>query len=278
MCIIKSIGDFMKDIININSLTFRYCDKFIFDRFSLNIKEGEWVTITGPNGSGKSTLIKILTGLLKSESDITICGLKLNTNNIYDIRKNIGVIFDNLDNSFISETIKDDLIFSLENLCYSKKTIDKRLKEVTEILNIKNLLSKSPNELSGGEKCMAALGCAIMHNPKILILDEALSMIDEKEKSKILKILKKLKDGGMTIINTVHDLSETYYSDRLVVLNNGEIVIDGNPLGVMEYDRILNKLGIKLPFEIELSLKLKLYGLIDKLYYDTEMLVNDLWQ
>ena len=76
----------------------------------------------------------------------------------------------------------------------------------------------------------------------------------------------------------VHDLSETYYSDRLVVLNNGEIVIDGNPLGVMEYDRILNKLGIKLPFEIELSLKLKLYGLIDKLYYDTEMLVNDLWQ
>ena len=82
----------------------------------------------------------------------------------------------------------------------------------------------------------------------------------------------------MTIINTVHDLSETYYSDRLVVLNNGEIVIDGNPLGVMEYDRILNKLGIKLPFEIELSLKLKLYGLIDKLYYDTEMLVNDLWQ
>ena len=125
---------------------------------------------------------------------------------------------------------------------------------------------------------MAALGCAIMHNPKILILDEALSMIDEKEKSKILKILKKLKDDGMTIINTVHDLSETYYSDRLVVLNNGEIVIDGNPLGVMEYDRILNKLGIKLPFEIELSLKLKLYGLIDKLYYDTEMLVNDLWQ
>ena len=268
----------MNSIININKLTFRYLDKFIFDKFSLDIEKGSFVTITGPNGSGKSTLLKILTGLVKTEADITICGLELNKENIYDIRKNIGVIFDNLDNTFISETIEDDLAFTLQNLCYTKEEMKDRIEEISTLLGIKSILNSRSNELSGGEKCKAALACAIIHNPKILILDEALSMIDENDKNNILKILKKLNKRGMTIINVVHDLKESYYSDRLLIFSDGEIVLDGPPLKVMEYDKILNKLGISIPFEIELSLKLKLYGLVDKLYCNMEMLVNDLWQ
>lgn len=268
----------MESIIKVDKLTFRYKDKFIFDKFSLEIKEGEWISISGPNGSGKSTLIKILSGLINVESETIICGLKLNKDNIYNIRKNIGIIFDNPENLFLCETVYDDIAFTLENLCVSPSEIRARVREIANELKISNLLKKSPEDLSGGEKVKVALACALIHNPKILILDEALSSIDEKEKNRILKILDKKHKEGLTIINVVHDLRETYYADRLVIINNGEIMLDGNPFRVMEYDKILNRLGLELPFEIELSIKLKLYGIIDKVIPDIEQMVDILWE
>lgn len=268
----------MGSIIKVDNLTFRYKDKFIFDRFSLEINEGNWVSITGSNGSGKSTLIKILTGLLKTDSDINICGLKLNEDNLFNIRKNIGVIFDNPENLFLCETVEDDIAFTLENLCYSVDEMKKRIRDISNKLKIAHLLKKSPNELSGGEKAKVALACALVHEPKILILDESISMIDENEKFRILDILNELHKKGMTIISVIHDLRESYFSDRLIVINDGAIMLDGIPLKVMEYDKILNRLGIELPFEIELSEKLKLYGLIDNLIPDVEKLVDTLWE
>jgi len=268
----------MESIIKVDKLTFRYKDKFIFDKFSLEIKEGEWISISGPNGSGKSTLIKILSGLINVESDIYICGLRLNKDNIYNIRKNIGIIFDNPENLFLCETVEDDIAFTLENLCVNPNKMRYSIGLLAKELNITHLLKKSPNELSGGEKVKVALACALIHEPKILILDESLSIIDEKEKIRILKILDKMHKEGMTIINVIHDLRESYYADRLIILNNGEVMLDGKPLKVMEYDRILNKLGIELPFEIELSIKLKLYGIFDRLIPDVEEMVNILWQ
>lgn len=268
----------MKSIIKIDRLTFRYKERFIFDKFSLDVEEGEWLSICGCNGSGKSTLIKILTGLLKTDSDINICGMELNEKNLYNIRKNIGIIFDNPENLFLCETVEDDLVFSLENLCYSVDEMKKRVREISNKFKISHLLKKSPNELSGGEKSKVALACALIHNPKILILDESLSMIDEIDRKYILDILSKLHKEGLTIINVVHDLRETYYSDRLLIINDGAIMLDGTPLKVMEYDKILNRLGIEIPFEIELSIKLKLYGLIDSLIPNVERLVDTLWQ
>jgi len=268
----------MGSIIKIDKLTFRYNDKFIFDRFSLDIEEGSWVSICGCNGSGKSTLIKILTGLLKTESDINICGMDLNEKNLYNIRKNIGIIFDNPENLFLCETVEDDLVFSLENLCYSVDEMKKRVSEISNKFKINHLLKKSPNELSGGEKAKVALAMSLIHSPKILILDESLSVIDEVDRKYMLETLYKLHKEGLTIINVVHDLRETYYSDRLIIINNGSIMLDGHPLKVMEYDKILNRLGIEIPFEIELSIKLKLYGLIDELLPDTLGIVDTLWQ
>ena len=268
----------MDYIVSIDKLTFRYNDNFIFDKFSLNIGYGSFLTITGKNGCGKSTLIKIITGLILTDSDIKICDVKLNKNNLYSIRKNIGVMFDNVDNSFITDTVEDELAFILENLCYKSPYIKRRIKEVSAMLNIEHLLNKSLDELSGGEKCIVALGCAIIHNPKLLIIDESLSMIDVISKEKIFKYLSNLNKNGMTIINVTHDLSESYYSNRLIVINNGKILLDGTPTRVMEYDKVLNKLGISIPFEIELSIKLKLYGLVDKLYTNMNEMVDDIWQ
>ena len=268
----------MGSVIKIDKLTFRYKESFIFDKFSLDIEESSWVSICGCNGSGKSTLIKILAGLLKTESDINICGLALSKSNLYDIRKNIGIILDNPENLFLCETVEDDLVFTLENLCFSIDEMHKRVEEISDELKISHLLNKSPNELSGGEKVKVALACSLIHNPKILILDESLSMIDECDKEYILGVLSKLNKKGLTIISVTHDLRETYYSDRLIIINDGRIMLDGAPLKVMEYDKILNRLGIEIPFEIELSIKLKLYGLIDSLIPNVEKLVDTLWE
>ena len=268
----------MKNIIDVDNLSFSYKNKKIFDKFSLKIKENEWITICGKNGSGKSTLIKILSGLINNDSNITICDYKLNEKNIYEIRKNIGIVFDKIENSFLCETVEDELAFILENLSYSKMKINKTINDLSKKLNITHLLNKESNQLSGGEKCIIALACAIIHNPKILIIDESLSMIDVEEKNNLFNILDSLHKNGMTIINITHDLRESYYSDRLLILNEGEIMLDGKPFDVMQYDKILNRLKIELPVEIDLCIKLKLYGLINEINPNIKELVNIIWQ
>lgn len=268
----------MESIVEIDRLTFRYNDNYIFDKFSLNIKKGEWLCISGPNGSGKSTLIKVITGLLNVESRVFICGLRLNKKNLFDIRKHIGIMFDDLDNLFICETVEDDLAFTLENLCYKPYEISGCIRRISKELNIAHLLNKSIDELSKGEKAKVALASALIHNPDILIMDESLSMIDEDERNNVLKILDKRHKEGLTIISVIHDLRESFLSERLVIINDGEIMLDGSPLKVMEYDKILNRLGIELPFEVELSIKLKLYGLLDEIIPDVEKMVDTLWE
>lgn len=257
------------DIVKIDKLTFRYNDRFIFDKFSLNIKEGSWVSITGRNGSGKSTLLKLISGILKADS------VFIGNNNNY--RENIGMVFDNLDDMFLCETIEDDLAFVLENLCYSRSEISRRIDLISKEFGIEEFLDKSAYELSGGERAKVSIAISLIHNPKILILDESLSMIDEKDRLNILNILKEKNKNGLTIISVIHDLRESYYSDRLIVLNDGEIMLDGHPFKVMEHDRVLNRLGVSLPFEIELCIKLKLYGLMDEIIPDINKLVNRLW-
>lgn len=268
----------MDEIIKIDNLMFRYNDLFIFDKFSLNVKRGTWLTISGPNGSGKSTLIKIITGILKTNCRILIDNLEINNENIFEIRRTIGLVFDNLDDMFLCETVEDEIAFSLENLSYGRKQIKERIDEISDILSIKKLLHKSTNELSGGEKFKVALACVLSFNPRILIIDESLSLLDNKDKTSILNILKDLNNNGLTIINITHNLEESYDSDRLIILNNGEIVLDGPPIKVFEYDKVLTRLGIKLPFEIELSIKLKLYGLIDNIIPNIDNMVDELWE
>ena len=281
MCIINCIsfgGDRMNKIVNIDKLTYRYKDRFIFDKFCLDIDGAQWITITGPNGSGKTTLIKILLGLCETDSNIYIDNLELNRNTMFEIRKRIGVVFENLDDNFICETVSDDIAFTMKNLLYSKKYISSRINELANMLNIKHLLNKTSDKLSVGEKFKVALACALSHNPMILIIDEVLSTLEESDKHNIIDLLKDLNTKGLTIINITKDLSESYYSDRLLVLNNGSILLDGSPLKVMEYDKVLNKIGVKITFEIELSIKLKLYGVIDKPIYNLEEIVNILWE
>ena len=266
-------------ILKINNLTFRYKHKFIFDNFNLEIEPGSWVTIAGPNGAGKTTLVKILAGLEKSYADITIFNKPLNKKNMHEIRSNIGFVFDNPDNFFACETVLDELAFSLENLGVYPETIKKKIKEVSSLLKIDDLLNENPYDLSGGEKQKVVLACALMLEPRILILDEAFLMIDVNEREVILKTLKEYnRKKRVTIISFTHNLDESIYSDRLIILNNGIITIDGSFPEVFCEERVMRKIGLEVPFAIELSEKLKVYNLIDDLELDLERLVSLIWK
>ena len=265
------------DILEVKNLSFRYKNKFIFDGFNLNIERGTWVTIAGPNGAGKTTLFKILSGSEKSFSDIKILNKSLTKENLFDIRKEVGFVFDNPDNFFACETVEDELAFSLENMAVAPKTIRKKIDEVSKLLNITEFLKQDPTTLSGGEKQKVALGCALMLEPRILILDEALLMIDINEREKILKVLRTYnKEKRLTIISFTHNLEEAVYSDRLIILNKGKVVVDGSFPIVFDEERVMRKIGLEVPFSIELSQKLRVLGVLDDLTLDLERLVSKL--
>lgn len=269
----------MSNIIEIENLTFRYDKKFIYDKFNLNIERSSWVTIAGPNGSGKTTLVKILAGLEKNYSNVKIFGKKVNKKNIHDIRKEIGFVFDNPDNFFACETVEDELAFSLENMAVFPSTIKRKINEIANLLDINSILKENPYSLSGGEKQKVLLACALMLEPRILILDEAFMMIDINEREKILKILKEYnKKKRVTILSFTHNLDEAVYSDRLVILNSGKVIVDGPFPMVFDEERVMRKIGLEVPFSIELSQKLRVYGLVNKVYLDIERLVDDVWK
>lgn len=266
-------------IIDIKNLTFRYKDKFIYDNFNLSIERGDWVTIAGPNGAGKTTLVKILAGLVKNYSDVKIFDKSVNKKNLYTIRKDVGFVFDIPENFFACETVEDELAFSLENMAIMPNVIRKKIKEVSNLLNLEDLLKRNPYDLSGGQKQKVAIGCALMLEPRILILDEALTMIDVNERYEILNLLKKYnKKKRVTILSFTHNLDEAIHSDRLVILNHGKVVVDGPFPAVFDEERVMRKIGLEVPFSIEFSQKLRVYGLIDGLELDLERLVSKIWK
>ncbi len=261
----------MNNIICINNLNYDYCNKKIFDNLSLSIEEGTWVTIAGPNGCGKTTLSKFLSGQIKNEC--------LHFYKIHNIRKDIGLLGENPKNNFIMDTLRDEIILSFDNSKISINKIEERIEDVTDLLQIEDLLDKDPKTFSGGELQRASLACILIYNPKILILDDAFSMINYTEKQNIIKILKRFKkDNNMTIINLTDDLEESFGSNRLIIINQGKIVLDGKPKEVMESDVLINRIGVEIPFIVDLSSKLKLYGLVDDIYFDEDKLVEDIWK
>ena len=268
----------MDKMVVIDNLSFKYTDKVIFDNLCLSIDKGRFTTILGNNGSGKSTLVKLLCGLLKCEGSIYIDDLLLSDNSLFDIRKNIGVVFENPDNCLISETVLEDLSFPLENLNLSSDYIFSKVNEISNYLGISDLLDRSPRDLSGGEKQLVSLGCALVTSPKLLILDEALSMLDDNSKFKILSFLKKIKkDFDVTIINVTHDIEESIYGDDILIIDSGVVIHDSKEK-VYEQEKILKSFGFDLPFMVDLSKRLSYYDLVDSYIYDMDEMVDLLWK
>lgn len=269
----------MDDIVVIKDLTFHYRQKKLFDRLNLNIKKGSITTIIGPNGSGKSTLVRILLGLYRFNGYVTIGEDALSKQSVKKIRRRIGVVFENPDNQFVAETVMDDIAFTLENMYYKRKIIFQKIEEISRYLGIEKLMERNPHELSGGEKQLVALASALVHDPDILIFDEAFTMIDPIQKDNVYKILKDLnKTKHITIINITHDMEETLFSDEIIVLDSGQVVLQGNKDKVFNEEKKFTDLKLDLPFIVKLSHRLIFYGLIDHLVYDMEEMVDYLWK
>ena len=265
-------------MIKITNLNFNYKSKQLFNGLNMEIEKGKITSIVGPNGSGKSTLVKILIGLYNFNGTIKINDLLLLKDNMKEIRKSIGVVFTNPDNQFVAETVMDDIAFTLENMNYKKKDIRKKIEEITKYLGIYDILEYNPHDLNSNQKQLVSLASALVHDPKILILDEALTMLDPFDKEKILNILKELNDKGLTILNISHDIEDTLISDKIYVLDKGKIVLSGMKDEVYKEEDLLHKLGFELPFMIELSNRLMFYDLIDHVIYDMEEMVDSLWK
>lgn len=265
-------------MIKITNLNFNYKSKQLFNGLNMEIEKGKITSIIGPNGSGKSTLVKILIGLYNYNGTIKINDILLLKDNIKEIRKSVGVVFTNPDNQFVAETVMDDIAFTLENMNYKKKDIRKKIEEITKYLGIYDILEYNPHDLNSNQKQLVSLASALVHDPKILILDEALTMLDPFDKEKILNILKELNNKGLTILNISHDIEDTLISDKIYVLNEGKIVLSGTKEEVYKEENILHNLGFELPFMVELSNRLMFYDLIDHVIYDMEEMVDNLWK
>lgn len=266
-----------RSIIKVKSMSFKYDNNYIFKEFDLDIEKGSFVSIIGKNGSGKSTLAKILIGLYQAYGYITIDGYLLNNFYLKKIRRTFSVCFDNADDHFIGETVKDDLAFTLENLEYSKEEMESTITSIAKKFKIEDILEKTPEELNNSEKEKIAIASSLIHNPKILLLDESIHKLNDSDKTLVFKVLKEYqKELKLTIILITHNLEDTLYSDRIILLDKGKIILDDTKNNIYQNDK-LEQYGFKLPFIVKLSHNLILYNLIDRVYFDEKDLVNKLW-
>lgn len=234
---------------------------------SFSVKKGDYVTLIGHNGSGKSTLAKIISFLLNPNSGkIFINEEEINSNDenkLKNIRKIIGIVFQNPDNQFIGSTVEDDIAFGLENRNTDVKKMKELVYEYAKKVNMDKLLNKEPSELSGGQKQRVAIAGILALNLKIIIFDEATSMLDPEGVEDIKRLIFEMreKDPTLTFISITHDIEEAYLSDYCIVLNKGKILKEGKPFEVFQNEELISSTGLDIPFVLKVKNALKDNGI-----------------
>lgn len=261
-------------MIKIKDLHFQYNKKSeALKGVSLDIKKGQWVSILGHNGSGKSTLAKLLVGLLQpNQGEIYIDDELITEDNVQDIRKKTGIVFQNPDNQFVGVTVRYDIAFGLENKQMDSKEMEAKVLEYATFVGMEDFLDKEPHTLSGGQKQRVAIAGALAMQQEVLILDEATSMLDPKGTIDIVNLIKKIsEDKSKTIITITHDLALASKSDYLYVLNEGNLILEGTPLEVFKEEELLKSSHLEIP------LSLSVYNEISKEENIDKKLVEELW-
>ena len=242
---------------------------------SFRVDAGSFISVIGPNGSGKSTLAKLLNGLyIPTSGTVEVDGLSTREKkNIPQIRRKVALLFQNPDNQIVGDTVEDDTAFGPENLGLDRDEITKRVEDSLLKVGLLEKRKMSPNTLSGGEKARLGIAGVLALNPEVLVLDEATAMLDPEGRKEVMAILQDLwKYQGKTIILITHHPEETIYGERIVVLDKGEIKLDGSVAEVYRKSETLKKLGLELPPYVELSLLLKEKGVIDDIAFDSSSL------
>ena len=257
----------MSEIVRVENLVFRYDDEIItknaVDDVSLNIEEGEFVVIIGHNGSGKSTLAKHFNGIFyPTQGDVYIKGMNTKDDSlIWEIRQKAGMVFQNPDNQIVATIVEEDVAFGPENLGIEKSIIRKRVDEALALVNMTEFAKKQPHNLSGGQKQRVAIAGIIAMRPHCIIFDEHTAMLDPSGRKEVVDTILKLnKEEGKTIIHITHFMDEATNADRVIVMDEGKITMQGKPREIFARVEELNALGLDVPQMTELSYELGLEG------------------
>lgn len=268
-------------IVEVKDLNFSYEEgKKTIENVCFSVGEGSYTTIIGHNGSGKSTIAKLIMGLLEKESgSIQIDGLELNLENLSKIRNKIGIVFQNPDNQFIGATVRDDIAFGLENHCVDPKKMDEIIDTNAALVKMSDFMDQEPTHLSGGQKQRVAIAGVLAMKPKVLIFDEATSMLDPDGKDEIKKVIKKLhKESSLTILSITHDIDEVAQSDYVIALDEGHVVLEGKPEEVFKEEKKLKEIQLDIPFSLKLRNALKEKGVEVDRQITMEGMVDELCQ
>ncbi|MBZ2152341.1 energy-coupling factor transporter ATPase [Streptococcus cristatus] len=273
----------MENIIEVKNISYRYDHKsedYILKDVSFHVKQGEWLSIVGHNGSGKSTTVRLIDGLLEAESgDIIISGDKLTADNVWEKRRQIGMVFQNPDNQFVGATVEDDVAFGLENQGMDYPMMVKRVHEALELVGMQNFKEREPARLSGGQKQRVAIAGVVALQPDIIILDEATSMLDPEGRLELIRTVKEIKDKNhLTVISITHDLDEISLSDRVLVMKNGQVESTATPRKLFSRPD-LEDLGLDQPFVNQVKAAMIQTGLtLPETYLTEKELQEQLWE
>lgn len=275
----------MNNILTLKNIIFSYeADqpevKKAVEDVSFAVNEGEWIAIVGHNGSGKSTIARIINGLLFPQSgDVTVFGKLMNEDNLWSIRSELGMVFQNPDNQFVGATVQDDVAFALENNGVPYEDMVERVHHSLKQVKMEQFLNHEPQHLSGGQKQRVAIAGALALKPKLLILDEATSMLDPQGRQEVLEVVRQLRDEtGLTVLSITHDLEEAILADRILFMNQGRKFAEGLPSEIFSLGDQLIELGLDLPFSMKLAKMLEEKGIqLEGTHMSDEELVEDLW-
>lgn len=254
----------MSSVVSVKDVSFRYSeeDRYVLKNFSLEIEEGEFVAILGHNGSGKSTLAQLISGILVPESgEITVKGFSLSDEKqLEEARPHIGMVFQNPDNQIISSIVEEDVAFALENLGVPQPEMVARVKETLKAVGMEKYAKHSTTKLSGGQKQRVAIAGIVTMRPSLIVMDEPTAMLDPQGRREVMKTVSDLNKSGITVVMITHYMEEATLADRVVVMNGGEIYLDGTPHEVFCNAGLLKSIGLDVPQSTELMFKLRAKG------------------
>lgn len=264
------------EIIRFSNVTFKYDEDepTALENVTFNIKRGKWTSIVGHNGSGKSTIAKLLMGINNNyEGDIIVKDIKVSEENIDEVRKHIGIVFQNPDNQFIGSTVEYDVAFGMENQGIEYSLMHTIVDQVLTEVSMLEMKTFEPSHLSGGQKQRVAIAGILAMSPDVIILDEATAMLDPEGKESIMNLIKTIQDERhLTVISITHDLEEAVEADEIIVMNKGKVYKQDVPEEIFKEGAYLTEIGLDLPFAMRMnSLLLNNYA-----FSSFEQLVNRL--
>lgn len=238
-------------MISIKNLSYRYNgqEASVLKNLHLEIGEGEHIALIGPNGCGKTTLVRHLNALLTpDEGSVTVDGMDADDpKNSKEIRRRVGVVFQNPDNAIVGMTVEEDVAFGPENLALPPAEIRQRVDEALVAVGMEAFARRAPHTLSGGEKRLVSIAGVLAMKPRYIAFDEPTAYLDPVGRKRILEMIQKLHQRGMTIIHITHDMNDLLDADRLLVMDRGEIVLDGAPRDIFNRLEAMQELGLELP-------------------------------